>query len=122
MRRELEELQRLEQVAQQLEYQRPGLALLGILSEVGESTGGRLRVTKLEVTGLQSEQTAEKGSQGKDAASVVVTGVALDNQSVAKLESGLWESGLFARVELVKSSESSADGSTLREYQIRCEL
>jgi hypothetical protein len=123
MRRELTELQQLEQIAQQLEYQRPVLALLGVLSDIGEKTEGRLRVTKLELTGLQQiDSAAKREPQGTAASGVVVTGVSLDNQSIAKLESGLWESGFFEHVELVKSTESTAEGSSLREYQVRCEL
>ena len=46
----------------------------------------------------------------------------LDNQAIAKLESGLWESGFFEHVELVKSTEMGDENSALREYLVRCEL
>jgi Tfp pilus assembly protein PilN len=123
MRDELSELHQLEQVAKELEYQRPALFLLGLLSEIGERTGGRLRVTKLELTGLQHPSSARKSDGvGVGGSGVLLTGVSLDNQSVAKLESGLWESGFFSKVELVKSTVIGDEAGSLREYQLRCEL
>jgi hypothetical protein len=126
MRRELDQLQQLEKTAQELEYQRPALALLGILSQVGQQTGGRLRITRLELSGLQENGGAgRKDEGGKLQSGVLLMGVSLDNQAIAKLESGLLESEFFSQVELVKSSElagAGEDGSTLREYELRCEL
>jgi len=121
MREELSELYQLEQVAKELEYQRPALFLLGLLSEIGEQTGGRLRVTKLELTGLQHPSTARK-NESVGGSGVLLTGVSLDNQSVAKLESGLWESGFFSKVELLKSTVIGEEQGSLREYQLRCEM
>ena len=123
MRRELSELQQLETTAQELEYQRPALSLLGILSEIGESTAGRLRITKLDLKGLQRFDAVEiSRAAGKPATGVELSGVSLDNQAIAKLESGLWESGFFEHVELVKSTEMGDENSALREYLVRCEL
>jgi hypothetical protein len=126
MRRELDQLQQLEKTAQELEYQRPALALLGVLSQVGEATGGRLRITKLELAGFQGNDAAGgRDAGGKLHSGVLLAGVSLDNQSIAKLESGLLDSEFFSQVELVKSSEltgAGEDGSTMREYELRCEL
>jgi Tfp pilus assembly protein PilN len=123
MRAELDELQHLEVVAQELEFQRPALYLLGLLSQIGEQTGGRLRITKLELSGLQeSDPARKKDTAGAPGPGVLITGLSLDNQSIAKLQSGLAESGFFSRVELVKSTELDEDNGALREYQVRCEL
>jgi Tfp pilus assembly protein PilN len=123
MRHELAELQQLEQVATELEHQRPALFLLGLLSEIGEQTGGKLRITKLELTGLQQFDPANRNdTAGAGGSGVLISGVSLDNQSVAKLQSGLWESAFFSEVELVKSTESGEEGRLMREYQLRCQF
>lgn len=123
MREELDKLQQLEQVARELEHQRPALYLLGLISQIGESTGGRLRITKLDLTGLQQPPAARKtDAAGGNASSVLLTGVSLDNQSIAKLQSGLSESGFFSQVELIKSTGLDEEGGSLREYQVRCDL
>jgi hypothetical protein len=96
---------------------------LGILSEIGASTAGRLRITKLDLKGLQRFDAANgKAVNGKEAAGIELSGISLDNQSIAKLESGLWDSGFFEHVELVKSTELGDESSALREYLVRCEL
>jgi hypothetical protein len=123
MRAELKELEQLEHVARELEFQRPGLFLLGLLSQIGEQTGGRLRITKLELTGLQQSATARRSeTAGAAGPGALITGLSLDNPSIARLQSGLAESGFFSRVELVKSTELEEDKGSLREYQLRCEL
>jgi hypothetical protein len=123
MRRELTELQQLEQTAEELEYQRPALSLLGALSDIGERTGGKLRITKLEITGLQQPTVANKLDQPSTGGpGILLTGVSLDNPSVAKLVTGLGESGFFARTYLVKSTELGEEENSLREYQVRCEF
>jgi hypothetical protein len=122
MRRELADLEQLEKIAQELEYQRPALSLLGIISAAGEATGGKLRVTGLELIGLQQESVADKsGTNDGTRSGLTLTGVAIDNPSVAKLVSGLEASGFFRTVELVKSKVVDGNDS-LREYQVRCEL
>jgi Tfp pilus assembly protein PilN len=123
MREELDELQQLEVVARELEFQRPALYLLGLLSQIGEQTGGRLRITKLELSGLQQVAGARKNEPaGGTGPGVLIAGLSLDNSSIAQLQSGLAESGFFSRVELVKSTELDGDNGALREYQVRCEL
>ncbi|MEX2317157.1 MAG: PilN domain-containing protein [Pirellulales bacterium] len=123
MRRELGELQQLAHIAQELEFQRPALSLIGLLSEIGEKAGGRLRVTRMDLTGLQ-----QPGPDGKAEApnatgsGVTLTGVSLDNPSVAKLVTGLDESGFFARTYLVKSKELGDEENSLREYEVRGEF
>jgi hypothetical protein len=120
MRRELDEMQQQENVAAELEYHRPALALLAILSDIGERTEGKLRITKLELTGLQTPPAGSQDGQG--APNVLLTGHSLDNQSIAQLVSGLNDSGFFSMVELVNSTEMEMEGGLLREYQVRCEL
>jgi hypothetical protein len=122
MRRELEDLQQLEHIAQELEYQRPSLSLLGFLSDIGEKTGGKLRITKLELTGLQQSIAGGKAQAASEGIGVTLTGVSLDNPSVAKLVTGLDESGFFARTYLVKSKELGEEGGSLREYEVKCEF
>jgi hypothetical protein len=122
MRRELDESQQLAVVAAELEYQRPVLSLLGILSEIGERTGGKLRVTKLDLTGLQQAPSSKTDQRGATSAGILVSGVSLDNPSVAKLVTGLNDSGFFAHTYLVKSRELGEDTSALREYEVKCEF
>ncbi len=123
MRRELDELQHLDRVAAELEYQRPALSLMGLLSDIGVGTNGKLRVTKLEVTGLQQPPAAGKvGDPAGSGRGLTVSGLSLDNPSVARLVTGLAESGFFARTFLVKSKEQSDDEGALREYEVRCEF
>jgi Tfp pilus assembly protein PilN len=122
MRQELDELQQQEQIAQELEHQRPALTLLGILTDIGERTSGSLRITKLELIGLQhSTQVADTPTSDSSESQVVLTGESLDNQSIATLVSGLNESGYFTSVELLNSTELGED-SNIREYQVRCKL
>jgi hypothetical protein len=128
MRRELGELQQLAQIAEELEYQRPALSLIGILSEIGDKAGGKLRVTRLELTGLQQLSAGGKTDMpvaspaGATGAGVTLSGVSLDNPSVAKLVTGLDESGFFARTYLVKSKELGEENNSLREYEVRGEF
>jgi hypothetical protein len=123
MRRELGELQQLAHIAQELEYQRPALSLLGILSDIGEKADGKLRVTRLELAGLQQPSPTSKADQPNAGSSgVTLTGVSLDNPSIAKLVTGLDESGFFARTILVKSKELGEESNSLREYEVRCEF
>src|SRR5690349_160316 len=54
MRRQLKELEQQEAVAKELETQRNALTLLGVISETAQKTGGRLRVTRLELKDFQT--------------------------------------------------------------------
>jgi len=122
MRSQLDELQQFERIAQELEYQRPVLSLLGILSQIGERTNGRLRITKLELTDLQQSPVANRaGASGPRVGSVVLGGVSLDYPAIAELIKGLEGSQFFSYVNLLKSTEVG-EGVLLHEYQVRCEL
>jgi Tfp pilus assembly protein PilN len=123
MRGQLDELQHYEQIAQELEQQRPVLSLLGILSAIAERTNGRLRITKLTLTGLQQPASAGHPS-GPEArgGSAILTGLSQDNPAVAELIKGLEDSQFFSYVELLKLTDVEGEGGSLREYQIQCEL
>lgn len=123
MRQRLSSIQQHEQVAHELESQRSALALLGAVSRSAQRTGGRLQVTKLEVSDFQHTGPADgSGAAGFAAPGVLVAGVALDNPAVAELLDGLQDSGLFRRVELLTMKEREDGQGSLRDYQVKCEL
>lgn len=116
MRRQLKELDQHEAVAKELESQRNALTLLGVISDTAQQTGGRLRITKLELNNFQ--QTS--GPNPAATSGLMLAGVALDNPAVAELMEGLKESGLFRKVDLKALKER--EGLTLRDYEVRCEF
>jgi Fimbrial assembly protein (PilN) len=123
MRSKLEELQQQETVARELEYQRSALALLGVISKAAQTTEGRLRVTKFELTGFQDIRQAEApGSQEQANAGLLLSGVSLDNSAVAELFESLQDSGIFRRVELLATKERQGAEVSFRDYQVRCEF
>jgi Tfp pilus assembly protein PilN len=123
MRQQLKELEQQEAVAKELETQRGALVLLGVISDTAQKTNGRLRVTKMELTNLQSGGPAAKtGSSAQQAAGLLLTGVSLDNPAVAELLDGLQHSGLFSHVELQKLKEQPDKTTQLRDYEVRCEF
>jgi hypothetical protein len=121
MRHRLDESQQQEVVAMELERQRSVLALLGVISETAQASGGRVRVTGLEVKGFQNmhESTPVEG-QEQVLDRVVVRGVSLDNPAVADMLGGLQDSGMFSRVEWQMKERAEGDIS-LRDYELRCE-
>ncbi len=120
MRKQLEELDQQEKVAAELEQQRNALKLIGVVSQSAEMTKGRLRVTKLELTDFQ--RIGATGGQGGVASGLLLSGVSLDNPSVAELLTGLKKSGLFSRVELSTIKERENTTTALRDYEVRCEF
>jgi Tfp pilus assembly protein PilN len=127
MRQRLDDLQRQETVARELEYQRNPLALLGVISQTAQETQGRLRVTKLDLSDFQGDARMARGGNGAGASeagssSVVVSGVSLDNPAVADLLEGLQNSGLFGQVELLKMKEREGGSTRLSDYEVMCEL
>jgi hypothetical protein len=121
MRRQLKELQEQEGVAKVLETQRNALALLGVVSKTAQQTNGRVRVTRLELTNFQDAGTPQKTGMASQSG-LKMTGVSLDNPSVAELLDGLQHAGIFSRVELLKLKEREDKSSALRDYEVRCEF
>jgi Tfp pilus assembly protein PilN len=123
MRKQLDDLQQQEKVARELEFHRNALTLLGVLSKTTQATSGKVRVTKVELTGFQNMRRADpKAEQNAAADGLVIHGVSLDNPGVAELLDGLQDSGLFSRVELLVSKEREEGAVSLRDYEVRCEF
>jgi Tfp pilus assembly protein PilN len=120
MRQQLKELEQLETVAKELDYQRNALTLLGVLSDSVQKTKGRLRVTKFEVNNFQSGQGASD-SMAKTAG-LTIGGVSLDNPAVGELLVRLQKSGLFRRADLITLKEREDKDAVLRDYEVRCEF
>jgi hypothetical protein len=123
MRQKLVDLQRQEVIANELEHQRNALALLGVVSKAAEETGGRLRVTNMELSNFQSPHTAAgaggaTGQPGK----LVLNGVSLDSPAVFELLDGLQNSGMFSRVVLNVLTEREGPELALRDYEVSCEF
>jgi Tfp pilus assembly protein PilN len=123
MRSKLDDLQQQETVAQELEYQRNALTLLGVVSNTAQATNGRLRVTKLDLTDFQNTRRPAAAPAGSATGSgLVLAGVSLDNPAVAELLDGLQDSGIFSRVELLTLKERENSAESLRDYEVRCEF
>jgi hypothetical protein len=123
MRQQLDDSQHQEAVARELEHQRNALTLLGVIGETTRAADGRLRVTKLELTGFQDKHSSEsRATQINASSGLLLGGVSLDNPSVAELLEGLQDSGIFSRVELqtLKGRENSE--TSMRDYEVRCEF
>lgn len=121
MRQQLGELQQQEIVAMELERQRNMLALLSVISETARTSGGRVRVTGLEVNGFQNVHLAKPVETQKVVLDgVLVRGVSLDNTAVADMLAGLQDSGMFSHVEWQMKERAEGDIS-LRDYELRCE-
>jgi Tfp pilus assembly protein PilN len=124
MRQRLQDLQQEELVAQELQHQRNPLAVLGVISKTAQTTGGRLRVTRLELTDFQRAAATPEPSAnaGAESPGVRVTGVSLDNPAVADLLDGLQHAGLFGQVELVSMKRREEAASAVRDYEVRCDF
>jgi hypothetical protein len=123
MRQKLVDLQKQEVIANELEHQRNALALLGVISDAAQDTGGRLRVTNMELSNFQSPHTAAgaggaTGQPGK----LVLRGVSLDSPAVFELLDGLQNSGMFSRVVLNLLTEREGREIALRDYEVSCEF
>ena len=123
MREQIQRLQRHQGIAQELERQRPALALFAAISRAAQQTDGRLRVVDCRVVDLQATETRENpASAAAQPGTITLVGVALDSPTVAEFHDGLLQSGLFADVKLIKSNEREAIGAELFDYEVRCEL
>jgi hypothetical protein len=121
MRRQLKELQEREGVTKVLETQRNALTLLGVISKTTEQTKGRVRVTRMELTNFQEVGGGPKGG-GPARGALKLTGVSVDNPSVAELLDGLQHAGIFSHVELLKLKERENKAVALRDYEVSCEF
>jgi Tfp pilus assembly protein PilN len=123
MRQQLGQLQQHEDVAQELQQQRQVLAVLGVVSQAAEQSGGRLRVTDFKITDLQAARTTtEPGKEPTHGGTVTLIGVSLDSPAVAEFHDTLERSGLFAEVKLVKSNTRKESDTSLCDYELSCEL
>jgi hypothetical protein len=122
MRGRLEQLEQQEAVATELERQRGALTLLGVVSQTAQQTGGRLRLTKLELTNFQHLGAGGDVAAAGAGAGLVLGGASLDNPAVGELLDGLQDSGIFSRVELLTLKERQDADASLRDYEIRCEF
>jgi Tfp pilus assembly protein PilN len=121
MRKQLKELQEREGVAKVLETQRNALTLLGVISKTAEQTKGRVRVTRMELTNFQ-EVGGETKAGAPPASGLKLTGVSVDNPSVAEMLNGLQHAGIFSHVELLKLKEREDKSSALRDYELSCQF
>jgi Tfp pilus assembly protein PilN len=123
MRAQIQQLQRHQTIAHELEQQRQVLALLGAVSGAARQTNGRLRVVDCRVVDLQATGVVPpSGGEASQAGTVTLVGVALDSPTVAEFHDGLLQSGLFTDVKLIKSNERDEVGTALYDYEVRCEL
>jgi hypothetical protein len=128
MRKKLGKLQHQEAVARELEYHRNVLTLLGVISESAQATKGRIRVTKVQLTGFQKMRVsrpddAPQGTQiGEVLDGLVVGGVSLDDRAWAEMLDGLRESGMFSLVEPLLLKEREESDISLRDYELRCDF
>jgi hypothetical protein len=123
MRQQLSKLQQHEDVAQELQQQRQVLAVLGVVSQAAQQSGGRLRVTDFKVSDLQSPHIeTPKGAEPGHVGTVTLIGVSLDSPTVAEFHDVLERSGLFAEVKLIKSSVRKENELSLYDYEVCCEL
>lgn len=126
MRKQIDELQEYEAVAQELEYQRQVLPVLGIVSRSARFSDGKLQVTQLAAEELQSLAPSSADAAPRDEkstpGSIKLVGVALDNPAVAEFQERLVKSGMFADVKLIKSNERKNGVVALCDYEVSCEL
>jgi hypothetical protein len=123
MRQKLVDLQQQEMIANELEHQRNALALLGVISQTAQKTGGRLRVTNLELTNFQSPHKAPGISNPSgQTGGLLLSGVSLDSPAVFELLDGLQNSGMFSRVVLNQLTERASHDASLRNYEVSCEF
>jgi hypothetical protein len=122
MRQKLEQLQQQEVVARELDHQRTTLTLLGLISQTAQQTGGRVRLTKLELTNFQQLRATGDSPAAGGRAGLLLGGVSIDNPAVGEVLDGLQDSGIFSRVELLALKEREGAANALRDYEIRCEF
>jgi Tfp pilus assembly protein PilN len=123
MRQQLGQLQKHEDVAQELQQQRQVLVVLGLVSQAAQQSEGRLRVTEFKVSDFQAAHV--EGQPGKEPAhggTVTVIGVSLDSPTVAEFHDLLERSRLFADVKLIKSNARKENNISLYDYEVCCEL
>jgi Tfp pilus assembly protein PilN len=122
MRRQLKELEQQEAVAKELETQRNALTLLGVISETAQKTGGRLRVTRLELKNFQTVGKPTGAGEGAGPAGLLLSGVSTDNSAVQGFLKGLQGAGIFNKVECLKVKQREERLTSMWDYEVRCEF
>jgi Tfp pilus assembly protein PilN len=123
MRQQLRQLQQHEDVAKELQQQRHVLAVLGVISQAAQQSGGRLRVTDFKVVDFQAPRVeSQPGKESTHGGTVTLVGVSLDSPTVAEFHDTLERSGLFAEVKLIKSNARKENNASLFDYEVSCEL
>ena len=123
MRQQIQQLEKRQVIAQELDQQRQVLSLLGAISQAARQTNGRLRVSDCRVVDLQATDVAAgSGTEALRPGTVTLVGISLDSPTVAECHDALLRSGLFADVRLIKSNEREAAGLAMYEYEVCCEL
>jgi hypothetical protein len=105
------------------------LALLGVVSRSAKAADRQLQVQKMQVSHIEEKIVDPKARPGaavaKDAPvrrrlEVSLSGVALDDVSVAKFVTSLRESGMFDTVELKSSLGVPLPHGEARKYAVLC--
>jgi len=120
----VEALKAREAALAQLEYPRPALTFLGLVSRSAKECEGRLRVEHLSLhsdgdAGAVPSRGSTRAGPGR-VTSVTVKGIATDNLAVARFVLALRQTKAFDRVELKSSQEQPADRRRTRSYQVEC--
>jgi hypothetical protein len=122
MRQQLASLDEQERIARELEQRRHALTVLDVVGQAAQKTGGRLRVSRFELTNFQGQQqTPAAGAPVGEAGGLLLRGESLDNPAVAELLEGLQSAGIFSRVDVALKEREDAH-ATLRDYEVRCEF
>ena len=123
MRKQIDDLQVYEAIAQDLDHQRQVLPVLGLVSRAARFGDGMLRVLELDCEELQAISVSDDDREGKAVPGTVkLVGVALHSPAVAEFHDKLVQSGMFADVKLIKSNERKTGSLALYDYEVSCEL
>lgn len=135
-RAELERLQAKGTLLGQLRNERSLLTMVGVVSRSGSQCDGRLIVRDLLYQaaeqppkrpgrphkGPQPTRQPPAAEEPVSRASLTLSGEALDNIAVARFVVALRDAGIFRRVELKSSVGKNSADSSLRSYQLNCEI
>ena len=117
---EASQLTKHEEIAQELENQKPMLSLLGVISEAAKKCNQRLQVKSI-VLAKVGEKGVGRDFQSSHIRQVLrVQGESLDFESATYFVHALRESGLFAKV-LLKSNKATNNGKfSAYAYHVEC--
>lgn len=110
---------------------RQALQLLGIISSAAATNNGRISVQSLKLTSIEREiagpeNKAKSGKKKQKEAEVEqrmqleLSGIAVDDLTVASFVAGLRESAVFESVELKSSVRQIVDNHDTRQYDVTC--